>query len=333
MKPLLITAALAALPLFAQADEALLARPETRAFIDRVVKERGLDRAAVTESLRQVVFKPNILSILDRPSTSRPWYQFRPAHVNARLADDGAKFWLRYAAQLEAAEQRFGVDPEVIVAILGIETGYGRNMGSFRVADALATVAFDYPRRAEYFQGELAEFLQLAAEEKGDPLSYKGSYAGAMGMPQFMPSSFRKWAVDFDGNGKRDIWNSQADAIGSVANYLKLHGWQHGADIYWPANTPPQDAAARLGADKFNLHYTVAELQNMGVTPQGGLNPDALAVLYPLETAPGVTEYWLGLQNFYTITRYNKSTLYATAVAQLSGEIKQRWAMAKAGLL
>ncbi|WP_312854336.1 lytic murein transglycosylase [Paludibacterium denitrificans] len=169
--------------------------------------------------------------MLDRPSTSRPWYQFRGNFYNERLIRNGVAFWQAHHETLQRAEATYGVAPEMVVAILGIETNYGRNTGSFRLADALTTIAFDYPRRAEYFRGELTEFLKLAKEEGINPLQLKGSYAGAMGWPQFMPSSYRKWAVDFDGDGHRDIWNNPADAIGSVAHYFQLHGWRHGDDV------------------------------------------------------------------------------------------------------
>ena len=322
MKRLLLPALFAlAAPAFA--DEALLARPEAQAFVERTAREQGLDRAAVADALRQAVIKPNIVGILDRPSTARPWYQFRPAHVNTRLASEGAAFWQQNASWLELAENRYQVDPAVIVAIIGIETGYGRNMGSFRVLDALATIGFNYPRRADYFQGELSAFLRLARDENGDPTSFKGSYAGAMGMPQFMPSSFRKWAVDLNGDGKRDIWSTPADAIGSVANYLQQHGWQHGADILLPAALPARHADTQA-ADKLNQHYSVGELKKMGVQIDADIADPVLGVVFPLEVSAGNTQYWLGLQNFYTITRYNKSTLYATAVAQLSQDIAQR---------
>ncbi|MCG9004175.1 lytic murein transglycosylase B [Laribacter hongkongensis] len=325
----LFSGLLLACSLPALADDALIARPDVQAFINKVVAEHGLSREAVTASLQAAEKKPNILTILDRPSTARPWYQFRPAHVNSRLETEGAAFWRQHAAALADAEARYGVDPEAIVAILGIESGYGRNMGSFRVLDALSTIGFDYPRRAAFFQNELAEFLTLAREEKADPQSFKGSYAGAMGMAQFMPSSFRQWAVDGNGDGRRDIWGTPADAIASVANYLKQHGWQHGADIILPVSVNPA-MGEKLAAEKFNLHYSAAELRGLGVDMPAGVPDQVQAVVYPLETQAGVTEYWMGLQNFYTITRYNKSTLYATAVAQLANNIKLRWAMQEA---
>ncbi|WP_022654655.1 lytic murein transglycosylase B [Aquaspirillum serpens] len=309
----------------AQADETLLMRPEVQAFVEQTSRERGVPREVIEATLRAVDSKPSILKIMDRPSTSRPWYQFRPNFLNTALIDGGVAFWAKHAKTLQAVEQQYGVPAEIIVAILGVETRYGRLSGNFRVVDALSTLAFDYPRRASYFKSELAEFFHLTLEENADPLSFVGSYAGAMGMPQFMPSSFRKWAVDFDGDGHRNIWVSPADAIASVANYLQKHGWQKGADIVLPVDASEVKERDSLVADKFNLHYSIAELKQRGVKTLGGEGNDrAKAVLFPLETAAGVTEYWMGLQNFYTITRYNKSTLYAMAVHQLAEEIHDK---------
>lgn len=310
---------------WSQADAALLANPEVGAFIDQRVQEDGMDRTALEQLFTQVQLKPSIISILDRPSTSRPWFQFRPNFVNTALSKEGLNFWVRHEAELARAEQKYGVPPEIIIAILGVETRFGRLAGSFRVVDALSTIAFGYPRRADYFKGELRDFLRLAQEEGGSPLLYKGSYAGAMGWPQFMPSSFRKWAVDFDGDGHRDIWNNSADAIGSIANYLKEHGWQRNADMVVPADVKKVTNVDVLVADKFQLHYTIADLRAKGVVPQSPVPNSVKAVVFPLETQPGVIEYWLGLENFYVITRYNKSTLYAKAVGDLAGMIREAW--------
>lgn len=310
---------------WSQADAALLANPEVGAFIDQRVQEDGMDRTALEQLFTQVQLKPSIISILDRPSTSRPWFQFRPNFVNNALSKEGLNFWIRHEADLARAEQKYGVPPEIIIAILGVETRFGRLAGSFRVVDALSTIAFGYPRRADYFKGELRDFLRLAQEEGGSPLLYKGSYAGAMGWPQFMPSSFRKWAVDFDGDGHRDIWNNSADAIGSIANYLKQHGWQRNADMVVPADVKKVTNVDVLVADKFQLHYTVADLRAKGVVPQSPVPNHVKAVVFPLEIQPGVIEYWLGLENFYVITRYNKSTLYAKAVGDLAGMIREAW--------
>lgn len=313
-----------------RADAELLARPDVQRYIDEQVASGQFNRAELEVVFANVTPKPAILNVLDRPSTSRPWYQFRGNFYNERLIRNGVAFWQAHHETLQRAEATYGVAPEMVVAILGIETNYGRNTGSFRLADALTTIAFDYPRRAEYFRGELTEFLKLAKEEGINPLQLKGSYAGAMGWPQFMPSSYRKWAVDFDGDGHRDIWNNPADAIGSVAHYFQLHGWRHGDDVLVPAAVMPGPQIDQLVSDKFNLHYTVGELRQRGVMPQSPLADDVQAVLVPLETQPGVTEYWLGLNNFYVITRYNKSTLYAKVADELAREIRLRYLSAQA---
>lgn len=331
MKKTLLMAALAALPLFARADAALLARADVQRYIDEQVATGRFNRPELEALFANVEDKPKVLQILDRPATSRPWYQFRPNFYNERLLQNGVAFWRAHRDALARAETRYGVAPEMIVAILGIESGYGRNTGSFRVADVLSTIGFNYPRRAEYFRNELTELLLLAHEEGKDPLTLKGSYAGAMGMPQFMPSSFRKWAVDFDGSGHRDIWSNPDDAIGSVANYFHEHGWVHGDDAMVAASVAPSAPVDALSADKFNLHYTVGELAARGITPQAPLPAGARAVLVPLEVAPGVTEYWLGLNNFYVITRYNKSTLYAKVALDVARELKSRFYAAEYG--
>jgi membrane-bound lytic murein transglycosylase B len=332
MKRLLMAAALAGgvMSSLAQADAAFLVRPDVQRYIDEQVASGVFNRPELEAVFANVEIKPNIIAILDKPSTSRPWYQFRSNFYNERLLKSGVAFWQQHAAALQRAEQVYGVPPEMVVAILGIETNYGRNTGSFRLADALSTIAFNYPRRAEYFRGELTEFLKLAKEERIDPLSLKGSYAGAMGLPQFMPSSFRKWAVDFDGSGHRDIWNNVDDAIGSVAHYFQLQGWRHGDDVIVPAAVQPGVDVSALVADKFNLHLTVGELKARGVLPQAQVADQVPAVLVPLETAPGVTEYWLGLNNFYVITRYNKSTLYAKVAQELAAELRLRYLNAQA---
>lgn len=307
------------------ADTAFLARNDVQRYIDDLVASKRFNRPELEAVFANVEIKPSIIKILDRPSTSRPWYEFRKNVVTERQINNGVRFWQENRADLLRAEQQYGVPASIIVAILGIETSYGTNTGSFRVVDALATIGFDYPRRAQFFREELTEFLLLIKEERGNPLNFKGSYAGAMGLPQFMPSSFRKWAVDFDGDGYRDIWRSRSDAIGSIANYFKLHGWLAGGRIIVPATVQPTPQIDQLVADKFNLHYTVGDLRKMGVMPLENIADRELAVLVPLETSAGVTEYWLGLNNFYVITRYNKSTLYAKAVQELSTEIAKRY--------
>lgn len=308
----------------AQADEALVARDDVKVYLDEISAQYGFNRAELDTLFLQVTPKPNILNYFDRPSTSKPWYEFRPNFVTQGRAISGAKFWRANAPLIEKISKAYQVEPEVILAILNVETGYGKNQGSFRVIDVLSTVAFDYPRRAEYFRRELTEFLLLARAEGWDPLVFKGSYAGAMGWPQFMPSSFRNFAQDWDKDGHHDIWKNPGDALASTANYLKEHGWQQGKPAYAPVNF--NGDAEPLLAEKFNLKYTVAELMEKGVQPLTEQDTREKAVYFALETEPGVTSHYLGYNNFYVITRYNKSTLYATAVLQLADDIKAAYA-------
>lgn len=317
MKKILCTFALGLASLAAHADEALVARPEVKEYIAATAKEYNFDEAELTNLFTRIQPKPHTLAFFERPSTGKPWHEFRPTFVNKHRIDTGVAFWRKHEKALGEISRAYQVDPAVIVAILNVETFYGKNTGSFRVLDVLATTAFDFPRRAEFFRKELTEFLLLARGEKQDPLSFKGSYAGAMGWPQFMPSSFRAYAVDWDNDGKHDIWNTPVDAMASVASYLALHGWVVDGPTTAPVNVNG-DNIKELLADKFNLHFTAAELMQKGVTPTDVIDSKQPAVLYSLETAPNETKYFLGFKNFYVITRYNKSTLYATAVLELA---------------
>ena len=321
MKKTFATLAIALTSLFAHADETLVARPEVRDYLAATASEHGFDEAELVNLFTRIEPKPHILKIFDRPSTARPWYEFRGNFINKRRIEAGAAFWREHEKLLAEIGNAYQVDPAVIVAILDVETLFGKNTGSFRVLDVLATTAFDYPRRADFFRKELTEFLLLARAEKEDPLSFKGSYAGAMGWPQFMPSSFRAFAVDWNNDGHHDIWNTPADAMASVASYLSLHGWKDGGSATAPVNVSGS-RIEELIADKFNLHYTVGELIDMSVAPLEQLDPARPALLYVLETAPGEMKYFLGFKNFYAITRYNKSTLYATAVLELAEAIR-----------
>ncbi len=321
MKKSLAVLVLSLSSLFAHADEALVARPEVREYLAATAREHGFDEAELVNLFTRVEPKPNILAIFDRPSTGRPWHAFRADFVNTRRINAGVAFWREHEKDLAEISKAYQVDPAVIVTILDVETLFGKNTGSFRVLDVLTTAAFDYPRRAEFFRKELTEFLLLARGEKADPLSFKGSYAGAMGWPQFMPSSFRAFAVDWNSDGHHDIWNTPVDAMASVASYLALHGWQAGGNSMVPVNVSGNQIDDLI-SDKFNLHYSVAELMAKGVTPLTELETTQPAVLYALEMSPGQMKYFLGFKNFYTITRYNKSTLYATAVLELAEAIR-----------
>lgn len=240
--------------------------------------------------------------------------------TDARIAR-GVDFWRQHEAVLARAEQEYGVPAQVIVSIIGVETFFGRNTGSYRVIDALSTLGFDYPPRAEFFRKELREFLLLAREEQVDPLTLKGSYAGAMGLPQFMPSSFRAYAVDFDGDGHINIWTNADDAIGSVASYFKRHGWEAGQPVVSLAEVRGDqvDEGLTTGIEPTK---TVGELRALGWSSHDALRDDMPVTAFRLEGANG-PEYWMGLKNFYAITRYNRSVMYAMAVHQLSEQLVQ----------
>ena len=258
---------------------------------------------------------------MNRPGTSRPWYEFRSGNAGAGKINGGRRFYQQYRQVLDQVEREYGVPAEVLVAIVGIETNYGSNMGSFRLADSLPTLAFGYPRRGEFFQQELHEFLLMAKEEGRDPFSFTGSYAGAMGMPQFMPSSYRKWAVDYDGDGQRNIWGSVPDVAASVANYLKAHGWQRGGKVMVPVSMVPTPELLALIDEKTALNKTVGELRRMGVTPLEEVADHEKAVLFRLETAPGQYDYYIGLNNFFAVWQYNHSRLYVSAVREIANGV------------
>lgn len=290
-------------------------------FIQYEVKNRRFSEEELRNFFNGVVYKGNIITIMYRPSTSRPWYEFRTGNSGAAKFNGGRQFYATNRAVIDDVARKYGVPAELIVAILGIETNYGKNTGSFRVADALSTLAFDYPRRAEFFQNELSELLLMAKEEKENIFDFKGSYAGAMGMPQFMPSSYRKWAVDYDGDGHRDIWNNVGDVAASVANYMKQHGWQTGGKMVVPVSLTITPHLQAIIDEKTALTRTVADFKALGVVPQAAVADNEKAVLYALETSPGVFEYYLGLNNFYTVWQYNHSRMYVTAVRDIANAI------------
>jgi len=297
-------------------------RPDVDSYLTELVNEHGFQHAELVALFKDAEHKQNVIDAISRPAEKvKPWSEYREIFVTDTRIEEGVEFWRANAAALKRAQQEYSVPPEIVVAIIGVETRYGRNAGSYRVLDALSTLAFDYPPRGDFFRGELTQFLLLAREEGVDPRSLLGSYAGAMGYGQFIPSSFRTYAVDFDGDGKRDIWSNPQDAIGSVANYFRRHGWIADGHIVEPAAVtgPQADAVAN---ESLNLQYTVGQLRALGTTVIGV--PDAAeAGLYKMDGAAG-PEYWVGLHNFYVITRYNHSTMYALAVSQLGQAIAGR---------
>lgn len=303
------------------AQTGYLANPNVQAFIHYQSKQNHLDVHYLNRFFSEVGYRGDIIRLMNRPSTSRPWYVFKKDNASASKIAAGARFYEQHRQAIDRAAARYGVPASIIVAIIGIETNYGNYMGNIRTADALATLAFDYPRRGAFFQQELAEFLQLAQSEHRDPLSFSGSYAGAMGMPQFMPSSFRKWAVDADGDGYRDIWRDVDDVAASVANYMKQHGWQKGGKMMVSVALTPTPQLLLLMEEKTALKHTVKEWRQMGVVPLEDLDDDEKAVLFRLETDAGSHQYFLGLNNFYTVWRYNNSRLYVSAVREIANGI------------
>ena len=298
-----------------------LANPNVQAFIQYQNQANGLDINYLNNFFAQVTYRANLIHIMNRPATSRPWYEFQKGNSGITKINAGRVFYQQNRQAIDHAAAQYGVPAEIIVAILGIETNYGKNVGNIRTADSLATLAFDYPRRGAFFQKELGEFLKLAQEERRDPFSFTGSFAGAMGMPQFMPSSFRQWAVDFDGDGRRNIWNSIPDVAASVANYMKQHGWQTGGRMIVPVNVPVTPQILAIIDEKTNLNYTMGQLRQMGVQPVQAINNDERVILFRLEIAPNNFQYFVGLNNFYTVWQYNHSRMYVTAVRDIANRI------------
>lgn len=294
--------------------------PNAQQFIDKMVNKHGFDRQQLQEILSQAKRLDSVLRLMDNqaPTTSvKPpsgpngaWLRYRKKFITPDNVQNGVVFWNQYEDALNRAWQVYGVPPEIIVGIIGVETRWGRVMGKTRILDALATLSFNYPRRAEYFSGELETFLLMARDEQDDPLNLKGSFAGAMGYGQFMPSSYKQYAVDFSGDGHINLWDP-VDAIGSVANYFKAHGWVKGDQVTVMAN-----GQAPGLPNGFKTKYSISQLAAAGLTPQQPLGNHQQASLLRLDVGTGY-QYWYGLPNFYTITRYNHSTHYAMAVWQL----------------
>ena len=295
--------------------------PLAQGFVDEMVKKHGFKPEEVRTWLKQAEKKQAILDAMSRPAEkTKTWKEYRPIFIQQLRVTRGVEFWADNQAALTRAEETYGVPPEIIVAIIGVETNYGKNTGSYYVLDALSTLAFDYPPRAPFFRSELEHFLVLTREHDQSPARFKGSYAGAMGFGQFMPSSYRNFAVDFTGDGYADIWENPTDAIGSVANYFKAHGWQQGKPVTLKANYHTK-AQAPVFNEILPPKKTVADWKKQGLAPVGQVNAGTPALALQFDGAKGL-EYWLGLPNFYVITRYNRSPMYAMAVYQLSQEIK-----------
>lgn len=299
-------------------------RPEVRDFIDRMASQHGFAAEELTGLFERVERQQSILDAIARPAEAKPWHEYRPIFLKEKRIRQGVEFWRQHETLLREVEKQYGVPPAVIVAIVGVETRYGGYTGKHRILDSLTTLAFDYPKRGDFFRSELEQFFLLTREEGIDPVDARGSYAGAMGMPQFISSSYRHYAVDHDGDGRRDLWQSPADIIASVANYFQRHGWQAGEPVAAPATLGQATAAQKATRKAEKPRYSVAELEQAGVRSQAGFAADASANLLELDGKAG-PEYWLALQNFYVISRYNHSPLYSMAVFHLSEEIARRY--------
>lgn len=302
-------------------------RADVQSFVTEMVERHGFVARELRTLFSKVHYQQAIVRAMTPPPEApvRSWRLYRGLFVNRGRIEAGVDFRKRHGKALARAVQEFGIPAEIIVAILGVETVYGRNMGMHRVIDALATLAFDFPSRSEFFRSELVHFLLYARENGVDVLAARGSYAGAFGIPQFMPGSYRRYALDYDGDGRSDLNSSHADAIGSVANYLRSHGWSTGRPIAVQAQVSGEAFRSLIDAG-IRPVYRVADLPAYGVKVRSGsgtpaLPPDAGCALIELETPGQPPEYWIGLRNFYVLTRYNRSSFYAIAVVELAGAI------------
>lgn len=285
-------------------------------FIDEMVAKHHFKRNELDNLFEHAQYRPDVIEAITRPATIKPWPEYRAAFVNAKRVKLGVEFWNKYHQTLQRAARQYGVPPEIIVAIIGVETIYGRNAGSFRTIDALTTLAFDYPRRAAFFRSELENYLLLARDQEFDLLAVRSSYAGALGIPQFMPSSYRNYAVDFNGNHKIDLLHEDRDAIGSVANYMKAYGWIAGEPV---ASLTRVDLA--ICTSDIKTPRTLQQWAGDGFTPLHKVNYDKPARLMDFTVEEG-KEFWLAYDNFDVITKYNNSDFYAMSVFQLAEAIK-----------
>jgi membrane-bound lytic murein transglycosylase B len=310
----------------ASAEQPLdLARDDVLAFIAGAQERHGLAPDTVRAVLAQARVQPPIIEAISRPAERvRPWHEYRKIFITDERISAGAEFWRQHREQLERVAAETGVPEEMLVGIIGVETYYGRILGRYRVLDALATLAFEYPPRSAFFSKELEQFILLADEQDLGIAGPVGSYAGAMGLPQFIPSSYRAYAVDGDGDGRVDLWESKEDILASVANYFRAHGWRPGAPVVAPAVPGDADPTA-LAHQGLSANTTVGSLWRAGIGLAGPApaDPAATAGLFALEREDG-TAYWAGFHNFYVITRYNRSLMYALAVYELGQAVRAR---------
>jgi len=304
-----------------------LSRPDVQSFIEAMQTEHGLELAELQRVLGEVQYQPTVVRLIgpERPKTEavkpipRSYPRYRAKFLTEARISTGVRYWYTHEHHLRRAEAEYGVPAEVILGILGVETAFGQNTGSFRVVDSLATIAFDGPRRQEYFRDELKELLLLARDIGVDPLEIKGSYAGAMGLPQFMPSSYRRYAVDYDQDKVIDLIGNPADAIGSVASYLKAYGWKQGEAPTVTVRLPAGAVDLVTGLDRA---HEVAELRQRGVKFSSSKLPEGMCSVVELPVPGKPSKYVAGFSNFEAVTRYNRSTFYASAVLDLADAIR-----------
>lgn len=307
------------------ANKAFTQRQDVQTFIHFMVKHHGFNRQQLTLIMDKVQLQPQIIESMNKPYEKKHWDVYKQIFLTAQRVQNGIEFWKQNKAALDKAEKQYGVPANIIVAIIGVETLYGKHQGNYRVLDALSTLAFNYPKRAPFFTKELAEFLLLCKEHKVPPTEYLGSYAGAMGKPQFMPSSYRYYAADFAGNARKDLMNDDNAVIASVANYFHKHGWQLNQGVAQPARVTG-NRFKRIHTDYKTAVYTASQLAAAGIKPlTAAINPPKKAGFIALTTEFG-QEYWLTYPNFYVITRYNTSPQYALVVYLLAQQLKNQWA-------
>ncbi len=297
-------------------------------FINIAVRKHKFSRKKLLALFSTIKSRPDIIKLMNRQAENFPWYRYRKIFLGKKRINDGVKFWKKNASILRRAEKKYGVPPQIVTAIIGVETLYGQRKGNIAILESLATLSFDFPRRSKFFRSEMMHFLLMARKEKLNPAKLRGSYAGAMGMPQFMPSSYRAYAIDFNNDGKRDLFNSREDVIGSVAHYFSTFGWKRGRPIVTRARITG-NKFRRMPKPKRRLkpHLTLKQYASYGVKP---LVPSRYKSSYKasfirLKLSKRKREYWLGFGNFYTITRYNHSTHYAMAVHLLAQKIKAKY--------
>jgi membrane-bound lytic murein transglycosylase B len=286
-------------------------------FINEMVAKHQFKREELVKVFEEAQYRQDVIDAINMPATMKPWLDYRATFIDQKRIDGGINFWRKHVKSLAHASKLYGVPQEIIVAIIGVETMYGKNAGNFRTLDALTTLAFSYPRRAEFFRNELEQYLLLAREQGFNLLNIKASYAGALGIPQFMPSSYRKLAVDFNGDGKIDLMKGEEDAIGSVASYLKQYGWKEDEPVAVRAKIENESRPNDVGAAR-----SIAAWEALGVSPVGNFDDGVYAYLLDF-TLPDGKEYWLGFNNFAVITTYNNSSYYAMTVYQLALELRK----------